>query len=109
MIRAEQQRILHGAVGVREQEQALGHYYHVEWHDDAVGAPVKLVFQYQQGGSGSRIFKKEATFDGNQAKGEAEFTIIGDAYLKGGRVLAWKCSLFRGDREISSQKSYLWQ
>lgn len=109
MIRAEQQRLLHGAVGVREQEQALGHYYQVLWHDEAVGEPVKVVFEYQQGGSGSRIFKKEATFEAEETEGRVEFSITGDAYLKGGRVLAWQCTLFRGGREVARRHSYLWE
>ncbi|GAA5483760.1 hypothetical protein [Haloferula sargassicola] len=109
MIRAEQRRLLHGAIGVREQEQALGQYYTALWHDGSTDGPVKVVFRYQQGGTGSRIHEKTATFAADQTEGRAEFEVIGDDYLKGGRVLAWQCKLFRGGREIASRRSYLWE
>jgi len=109
MIRGEQRRRLYGAVGVREQEQRLGHYYTVLWHDEAVGEPVRVRFEYQQGATGSRILSQEREFDGGQVSGQAEFAVIGADYLEGGRVLAWRCRLFRGGREVASRRSYLWQ
>jgi hypothetical protein len=109
MIRGEQRRRLHGAIGVREQEQRLGHYYTVLWHDEAAGEPVRVVFEYQQGSTGSRVLRQEQGFDGGLREGQAEFTVIGDDYLEGGRVLAWRCRLFRGEREVASRQSYLWQ
>ncbi|MBK1826209.1 hypothetical protein [Haloferula rosea] len=109
MIRGEQRRLFHGAIGVREQEQCLGHYYTVLWRNDEVGEPVEVRFEYQQGESGSRVLTKTQTFDGSMEKGRAEFRIIGDEYLKKGRVLAWRCSLWRGGREIEHRQSYLWE
>jgi hypothetical protein len=109
MIRGEQRRLLHGAIGVREQEQRLGYYYVVLWNDDSTGEPVRVVFEYQQASTGSKVRKQELNFDGSQAEGRGEFRVIGDDYLKGGRVLAWKCTLLRGGREVASRHSYLWQ
>jgi hypothetical protein len=48
-------------------------------------------------------------FDANATEGKAEFRIVGDDYVKGGRVLAWRISLVRGGKEISHRHSYLWQ
>jgi hypothetical protein len=109
MVRGEQQRLLHGAIGIREQEQRLGHYYVIEWNDDQVGEPVKVKFEYQQGGTGSKVKVQQADFGPSETSGRAEFRIIGQDYLKGGRVLAWRCTLTRGGREIASRRSYLWQ
>jgi len=109
MIRGEKLRRLHGAIGVNEQAQRLGQYYTVIWHDEAVGTPAEIVFEYQQGGSGSRVKKQTRTFDPSATTGQTEFSIIGDNYTKGGKVLAWRISLHRGGREIASQRSYLWQ
>ena len=109
MSRGDQRRLLYGAIGVREQEQRLGHYYVVLWDNDQVGEPVKVVFEYQQGSTGSIVHRKVQEFDGSDTSGRAEFKIVGDDYLKGGRVLAWKCSLYRGDVEVAKRHSYLWQ
>jgi len=109
MIRGEQRRRLYGAVGVREQEQRLGHYYTVLWQDDSGGAPARLVFEYQQGSSGSRVLRQEREFDAERQQGKAEFRVIGDDYFDGGRVLAWRCSLYRGERLVATRRSYLWQ
>ncbi|MBB5350037.1 hypothetical protein HNR46_000258 [Haloferula luteola] len=109
MVRAEQENLLHGAIGLREQEQRLGHYYVVRWNDASQGEPVKVLFEFQQGSTGSQIHRQEASFDASETSGKAEFVVNGDSYLKGGRVLAWQCRLFRGDREIARRRSYLWE
>ncbi|WP_338687013.1 hypothetical protein [Haloferula helveola] len=109
MIRGDQQRHFYGAIGVREQEQRLGHYYVVLWNEDSVGEPVRVVFEYQQASTASKIHRQVQEFDPSSDNGRAEFRITGDSYLEGGRVLAWKCSLFRGQREIASRHSYLWE
>ena len=109
MIRGEQQRRFHGAVGVREREQRLGHYYTVLWNDEDTGPEVTVRFEYQQGSTGSKVLRQEQKFDGGMTHGKAEFKIIGQNYIEQGRVLAWRCSLWRGGREIASRQSYLWE
>lgn len=109
MIRNDQRRLLHGAIGIREQEQMLGHYYTVLWNNEDVGEPVTVKLEYQQGSSGSSVKTLTQEFDGSDTSGTAEFEIIGDDYLKKGRVLAWRCSLWRGRREVSHRQSYLWE
>lgn len=109
MLRGERLRRMHGAIGIREQEQRLGQYYTVLWHDDAVGAPVRVVMRYRQASSGSRVLWKEQEFAGEQQEGKAEFRVVGDDYIDGGRVLAWRVSLLRGEHEVASRQSYLWE
>ncbi|BCU76175.1 hypothetical protein llg_08900 [Luteolibacter sp. LG18] len=109
MIRGEKLRRLHGAIGVNEQAQRLGQYYDVIWSDASTGAPAEIVFEYQQGATGSRVKRQTKQFDASATAGKAEFAIIGDNYTKGGKVLAWRISLRRGGQEIASRRSYLWQ
>lgn len=109
MIRGDQRRLLYGAIGVREQEQRLGHYYVVLWNEDSGGEPAKVVFEYQQAATASRVLRQEQTFEPGLTEGRAEFRVTGEDYLEGGRVLAWRCRLFRGDREVASRHSYLWE
>jgi len=109
MIRGEKLSHLYGAISVADQKQRLGQYYTVLWHDASGGGPAELVFRYQQGASGSLIKTSTRKFDPAATAGKAEFSIIGDNFTKGGRVLAWRVALIRGGHEIASQRSYLWR
>lgn len=109
IVRGERNRLLYGAIGVSEQAQRLGQYYTVLWREPGAGEPAEIVFAYQQGATGSRVKRQLRKFDANATEGKAEFRIVGDDYVKGGRVLAWRISLVRGGKEISHRQSYLWQ
>lgn len=109
MVRGEKNRIFHGAVSMEERRKLLGQYYTILWSDpEGAATSHEVVFEFQQGGSGSTIKKRSQKFSG-QSSGKASFSVIGDDYFKGGKVLAWKISLLRDGREIGSRKSYLWQ
>lgn len=111
MVRIEKQRRLLGAVSMAERRQRLGQYYTLLWHDPegAGKGPVEVVFQYQQGATGSRIKLMTRVFPASASKGTAEFAVIGDNYFNGGRVLSWKATVRRSGRELASRQSYLWQ
>ena len=111
MVRMEKERRLFGAVSMEERRGRLGQYYTLVWSDpNGVGnGEVELVFQYQQGATASLVKRMTRTFPASEAEGTAEFSVIGDNYFKGGKVLAWKATLVRGGREIASRQSYLWQ
>jgi hypothetical protein len=38
----------------------------------------------------------------------AEFNITGDEYKKFGELVAWRVTLWEGDRQLSGQESFLW-
>ncbi len=111
MARMEKERLLLGAVSNAEVRQRFGQYYTLIWHDPSgVGhGPVEVVFQYQQGATASLVKQIHQSFPSTAADGRTEFAIIGNAYLLGGKVLAWKASLRRGGRELATRQSYLWQ
>lgn len=110
MVRSEKNRIFHGAVSMEERRERLGQYYTVLWNDaEGAGSDHTVVFEFQQGGSGSLIKKRTASFGGGESSGKASFSVIGDDYFKGGKVLAWKISLLRGKEVVSTRQSYLWQ
>ena len=108
MVQNEKLRRLHGAVSIEERKQRLGQYYAVLWNADAA-AEKKIVFRYQQGASGSRIKEMRRTLPTGSSSGKEEFSIIGDNYLKNGRVLAWKIDLTANGETIASKQSYLWE
>jgi hypothetical protein len=109
MIRGERQRRMHGAISVAEQGEKLGYYYTVLWNEASSGVPGEVVFEYQQGATGSRVKRMTHAIPVGVSSGKAEFQILGEDYRKGGRVLAWRCKLIRGGREVASRQSYLWQ
>ena len=49
------------------------------------------------------------SFPAAESRGTAEFAVIGSDYFDKGRVLAWKATLQRGNRVITTRQSYLWQ
>jgi len=111
MVRMEKERRLHGAVSMAERRQRLGQYYTLIWRDSAGvnQGPVEVVFQYQQGATGSRKKRITQEFPASASNGIVEFAVIGDNYLKGGRVLAWQATVLRNGRELASSRSYLWK
>ena len=111
MARMEKEKHLHGAVSWAEQRNRLGQYYTLLWSDpDGTGqGDVELIFQYQQGGSASLVKQMQKNFPASATTGLAEFAVIGYDYFKGGKVLTWKATLWRGKREIASRQSYLWR
>lgn len=107
----EKERHLRGAVSMEERRARLGQYYTLVWDDpEGVGqGDARLVFQYQQGASASRVKQMVRDFPASDSQGVTEFAVIGEDYFKNGRVLAWKASLQRGSRVIATRQSYLWQ
>ncbi len=111
MVRMEKERRLRGAVSMEERKGRLGQYYTILWSDPsgAGEGSVEVIFQYQQGASGSRVKRMSKSFPASDVEGTAEFAVIGDDYFSGGRVLAWKASVERGGRVLATRQSYLWQ
>lgn len=111
MVRMEKARHLRGAVSMEERRKRLGQYYTIIWFDPKGThlGKAEVVFQYQQGGSGSRVKRMTKQFPANAGQGTAEFAVVGDDYLKNGRVLAWQATVSRGGQEIASKRSYLWK
>lgn len=109
MERNEITRRLYGAVSKKEQEARRGDYYTILWSDRTAGGPVDVVLEYQQGATKSLVKRMARRFPAEDVSGKAEFSVIGNDFLLGGRVLCWKVSLLRGGRVVASRQSYLWQ
>jgi len=111
MVNMEKEHHLRGAVSMEERRQRLGQYYTILWRDPASAGhePVEVVFQYQQGETASLVKHMTKKFPAEDSAGTAEFAVIGDNFFKGGKVLTWKATLRRGDRELASRQSYLWR
>lgn len=106
-IRAEMNKRLHGAVTEEEQTLRKGNYYHIRWNGLSGAKPVRVVFEYRQTRTGAKIKRYEKTAPAS-AKGDLEVKIAGMDYLKNGRVLAWRASLYDGKELVAQKQSYLW-
>lgn len=109
MVRGEIRRRLHGAITPSEQRDRLGQYFTVIWQDATPGGPAEVIFEYQQAATGSLVKKTYQRFAAGTTSGKAEFQVTGEDFRKNGRVLAWRISLRRDQRELAARQSYLWQ
>ena len=110
MVRGEVQRMLHGAVTMEERKEKIGQYYHVTWKEQAQSQqPVQVVFEYLQAASGSNVKTMERKGNCHEGRFETYFSVAGQDYQKKGRVLAWRISAKRNNKELASKRSYMWR
>ena len=104
----EKSRRLYGAVSMEERRQRLGQYYTVLWNFEG-GAKREILFEYQQGKSGSLVKTIRRELKASTHSGKEEFSVIGDNYFENGRVLCWRVSLIADGKTVSTSQSYLWE
>ena len=110
MIRGEAQYRIDQNLSAKERKSKFGQYYVIKWKDkvlDKNTEPAEILFQYRQAATGRKIQEKSislSSLDTNKVK----ISIIGDEYLKKGRVLSWKASLLQDGNLKASEQSFLW-
>ena len=68
---------------------------------------MKVGFEYRQVISGADVKRMVKTMPAS-GDGQLEIQVTGEAYQKGGRVVAWRVTLFDGGRSVAQKQSYLW-
>lgn len=106
-IRAEMNRRLYGAVSLEEREARKGQYYDINWSGLSGSKPVKVIFEYRQVISGADVKRMVKTMPPSD-DGQLEIQVTGEAYQRGGRVVAWRVTLFDGGQSVAQKQSYLW-
>lgn len=110
MVRGEERKRLYGAVSVAEQQRRLGLYYRVSWNDPNLERQRgRLKFEYLQRVTGAKVQSVDYKIPDGESKGATDFTIIGEDYIRKGRVLAWRLTYWRAGTLIESKQSYLWE
>ncbi len=99
---------LYGAVTKAETVDRQGHYYTIFWRADDRTQPVRLVFEYRQANTGLEIKSQELTNEAPGRRNVSHFQVTGSSYHGDGRITAWRVRLLRGEQELASQQSYLW-
>ena len=107
-VQFERDHLLFGAVTKTEVTERFGHYYTIFWKVNDRTQPVKVRFEYRQANTGleARVVEQEVTDVGRS--NSSKFQVNGSEYNTSGRVTAWKVTLLRGQEELASQQSYLW-
>ena len=109
MIRFEREHLLHGAVTELDQEQRLGHYYALFWSAMPVVGPVTVRFDFRQIGTGEKVSRLEQVVSEVRERNTTLLQVTGDSYEQHGRVVAWRASIWRNDKEIDVMRSFLWK
>ena len=110
MVRGEQMHRMRGAVTIEERSQRLGQYYSVSWKNDgSTTGPLKIVMDYQQSATGSKVLTMSKDLPAGEAAGRVEFIVSGESYRTNGRVLAWRIRMMSGSKVISEKRSYMWR
>jgi hypothetical protein len=107
--RGEVLRVLHGAVTEVDRRKKIGQYYNVTWSSLEELPPNEIVFEYLQAATGSKV-QRQIRKNNNPQKSFVEYFAINDElYRKKGRVMAWRISARRNNKEISNLQSYMWR
>lgn len=111
MARSEQQKRLYGAVDLKERNARMGQYYTVHWNvsEHQVTEPLRVVFLYNQTKTGAKVLSKQYSINSVARKGLCEFSVTGEDYQTGGRVLCWKIEVYSGEKLLATEQSYLWK
>lgn len=110
MVRGQQMYRMRGAVSMEERKKRLGQYYSVRWKHDALQtASRKIVMDYRQAATGSRILSISQELPAGENSGLVEFSVAGESYRTHGRVLSWRIRLLSGKEVIEEKRSYLWR
>jgi hypothetical protein len=110
MVRGEQMYRMRGAVSKEERSQRLGQYYSVRWENsNEAQGPLKIIMNYNQAATGSKVLTMSQDLPAEETSGLVEFSISGEAYRTGGRVLAWRIRMMSGNDVLSEKRSYMWK
>lgn len=105
----ERQYRLFGAVTKLDQHQRFGNYFDFYWRSKR---PADLVvrLEYRQEKLHHLVSAQEIPYPnvrvGNH---KTEFSVIGDDYFDGGRVIGWRCVLIENGKIVAENRSFLWE
>lgn len=105
----EQLHRLYGAVTTVEREARRGNYYTFFWKAQDTKNPVQLKFEYLQSATGFAVKVKTLDIKEVHHSNVTELAVIGNEYIQGGKVLAWRATLSQNGTVIGRRQSSLWE
>jgi len=107
-LRFERQYRLFGAVTKLDQRERFGNYFDFFWKARrAANLTVRL--EYRQEKLHAHIQAQEISYLNARGSLKTEFKVVGDDYIDGGRVTAWRCLLIENGRVVAETHSYMWE
>lgn len=104
----ERQYRLFGAVTKLDQRQRFGNYFDFFWRTKRSG-DVTVRLEYRQEKLHAHVQAQEVSYNDVHGNQKTEFKVIGDDYLDGGRVIAWRCLLINSGKIVAENRSFLWE
>lgn len=104
----EQRRMEWGAINNLDRSERMGNYFWFYWRTRET-ADVTVRLEYRQAGLGNFAMAQERYYPGARGSRSSEFTVIGDEYLEGGRVTAWRALLIVDGRIVALTQSFMWR
>lgn len=111
LLRANASYMLFGASEEADRVDRLGDYYFVTWTDRHPELPARLIFQYTQAGTGSRIQERIIEYPAGRERTvrHENFSFSGAKRRAYGDILTWKLTLEVNGKAVDSQQSFLWE
>jgi len=107
MISFEKRHFLYGVGSKLQAAARAGNYYTIFWKVQNNRSPVLVHFDYTQANSG-RVARKSLQVNRPQFRNLARFKVIGNEFVSGGDIRAWRVTLEQGGKVIASNRSFLW-
>ena len=106
-INFERDSINRGAISQSQFDQLRGNYFSLLWRT-ATRANVIVRFEYHQNSLGNEIRALECFYPSALGSYESKFRVVGEDYLKFGRVVSWRVLLIVEGKIVALRRSFLW-
>ena len=110
MIDFERQRLDFGTVSAADRTAREGHYLNFWWRAPHNASGLTARLEYRQQATGARVHVQEIAIPESRRRTvETRFKVIGAAYQKNGRIIAWRAQLLRNGAVVAETRSFLWE
>jgi hypothetical protein len=99
---------LYGAVTALDQHQRFGDYFDFFWRAKRP-ADLTMRLEYRQEKLHAFVQAQEISYSGIRGNRKTEFKVVGDDFIDGGRVIAWRCLLIENGRIVAENRSFMWE
>lgn len=108
VVNFERSSINYGAISRSQFNQLRGSYFSFLWRT-FIKTDITVRFEYCQNALGNKIQALERYYPNAFGSYKSEFKVIGDSYLKFGRVIAWRVLLLVDGQIVAIRQSFLWK
>lgn len=107
VIAFERARVNYGAVTSLDRQERWGHYYTFYWRASRQ-ADITVRLEYRQENLGSYVLAQEKFYKDAKGTMNSEFKVVGDDYIRDGKVTAWRALLIENGKVVALNQSFLW-